>query len=153
MGILGAMGAVKHLDKHLLMGELSLDGAMRPVRGALSVAVCARDQAIPNLIVPAENAAEAAVVREVNVYGVRHLAEVVALLTRPDEFIPAKANGAAPVEDSRIGAGLSRRTRPDDGAPRARSGGRRRAQRPNDRAARAPARRCWPNEWPAFFRR
>ena len=92
--------AVRDLDKHLLMGELSLDGAIRPVRGALSVAVCARDQSIPNLIVPAENAAEAAVVREVNVYGVRHLAEVVALLTRPDEFIPAKANGAAQVEDS-----------------------------------------------------
>jgi magnesium chelatase family protein len=100
MGILGAMGAVRHLDKHLLMGELSLDGAIRPVRGALSVAVCARDQSIPNLIVPAENAAEAAVVREVNVYGVRHLAEVVALLTRPDEFTPAKANGGAPVEDA-----------------------------------------------------
>lgn len=99
MGILGAMGAVTSLDRHLIMGELSLDGAIRPVRGALSVAVCARDQAIPNLIVPAENAAEAAVVREVNVYGVRHLAEVVALLTRPGEFTPAKANAAAPVED------------------------------------------------------
>jgi magnesium chelatase family protein len=100
MGLLGAMGAVKHLDNHLLMGELSLDGAIRPVRGALSVAVCARDQGIPNLIVPAENAAEAAVVREVNVYGVRHLAEVVALLTRPDEFTPAKANGAVQAEDA-----------------------------------------------------
>jgi magnesium chelatase family protein len=100
MGILGAIGAVKNLDQHLLMGELSLDGALRPVRGALSVAVCARDRAIPNLIVPAENAAEAAVVREVNVYGVRHLAEVVALLTRPDEFTPAKANGEGPVEEA-----------------------------------------------------
>jgi magnesium chelatase family protein len=99
MGILGAMGAVRGLDHHLLMGELSLDGAIRPVRGALSVAVCARDQSIPNLIVPAENAAEAAVVREVNVYGVRHLAEVVALLSRPEEFAPAKAKGAVAVED------------------------------------------------------
>ncbi len=99
MGILGAMGAVRCLDHHLLMGELSLDGAIRPVRGALSVAVCARDQSIPNLIVPAENAAEAAVVREVNVYGVRHLAEVVALLSRPEEFAPAKVNSAPAVED------------------------------------------------------
>ena len=41
IGILGAMGAVRGLDRHLLMGELSLDGAIRPVRGALSVAVCA----------------------------------------------------------------------------------------------------------------
>jgi magnesium chelatase family protein len=99
MGILGAMGAVRQLDRHLLMGELSLDGAIRPVRGALSVAVCAREQQIPNLIVPSENAAEAAVVGDVNVYGVRHLAEVVALLTRPEEFERAKANVSPPVED------------------------------------------------------
>jgi magnesium chelatase family protein len=97
VGILGAMGVVRDLDHHLLMGELSLDGAIRPVRGALSVAVCARDRGIPNLIVPAENAAEAAVVEGVSVYGMRHLAEVVALLTRPGEFTPvvARSNGAA----------------------------------------------------------
>jgi magnesium chelatase family protein len=94
LGILGAMGAVPNLDKHLVMGELSLDGAIRPVRGALSIAVCARDKGIPNLIVPAENAAEAAVVQEVNVYGMRHLAEVVALLTRPEEFAPTSPKTA-----------------------------------------------------------
>jgi magnesium chelatase family protein len=92
LGILGAMGVVKNLDQHLLMGELSLDGAIRPVRGALSVAVCARDHGILNLIVPAENAAEAAVVEAVNVYGVRHLAEVVALVTRPLEFQPVRGS-------------------------------------------------------------
>jgi magnesium chelatase family protein len=100
MGLLGAMGAVGGLDDHLIMGELSLDGAIRPVRGALSVAVCARDRSIPNLIVPFENAAEAAVVREVNVYGVRHLAEVVALIARPEEFTAASASSAAVPEDA-----------------------------------------------------
>jgi magnesium chelatase family protein len=94
LGILGAMGAVPNLDAHLSMGELSLDGAIRPVRGALSVAVFARANGIANLIVPAENAAEAAVVEGVNVYGVRYLAEVVALLTRPEEFAPVRVNGA-----------------------------------------------------------
>jgi magnesium chelatase family protein len=89
LGILGAMGAVQNLDRYILVGELSLDGTIRPVRGALSVAVCARDKAIPNLIVPAENAAEAAVVEGVRVYGVRHLAEVVNLLARPEAFVPA----------------------------------------------------------------
>jgi magnesium chelatase family protein len=95
IGILGAMGVVKSLDQHVLVGELSLDGAIRPVRGALSVAVCARDHGIANLILPAENAAEAAVVEGVNVYGMRYLAEVVALLQRPEEFTPAQpsANG------------------------------------------------------------
>ena len=88
LGILGAMGIVKSLDRHIIVGELSLDGAIRPVRGALSVAVCARDNGIANLILPFENAAEAAVVQGVNVYGVRYLAEVVALLARPDEFTP-----------------------------------------------------------------
>jgi len=93
MGILGAMGVVKGLDRHLLAGELSLDGAIRPVRGALSMAVCARTAGIPNLILPVENAAEAAVVEGVSVYGVRYLAEVVALLNRPEEFRPVVANG------------------------------------------------------------
>src|ERR1700724_2825120 len=68
LGILGAMGIVKGLDRHIIVGELSLDGAIRPVRGALSVAVCARDHGIPNVILPAENAAEAAVVKGANVY-------------------------------------------------------------------------------------
>src|SRR3954452_12492450 len=93
LGILGAMGAVRGLDQHIVMGELSLDGAVRPVRGALSVAVFAKERGIANLIVPADNAAEAAVVDGVNVYGVRCLAEVVALLTRPEEFAPLRPNG------------------------------------------------------------
>jgi magnesium chelatase family protein len=92
LGILGAMGMVKRLHRHLLVGELSLDGTIRPIRGALSVAVCARAARIPNLILPADNAAEAAVVEGVHVYGMRHLAEVVALLSRPDEFKPAVPN-------------------------------------------------------------
>src|SRR6185503_10396020 len=60
IGILGAMGSVAGVNQHLLVGELSLDGAVRPVRGALSVAVCASQQGIRKLVLPAENAAEAA---------------------------------------------------------------------------------------------
>ncbi len=86
MGILGAMGTVASLDRHILLGELSLDGGIRPVRGALSVAVCAREHGIANLLLPAENAAEAAVVDGVNVFGVRHLAEVVKLLADPQNY-------------------------------------------------------------------
>jgi magnesium chelatase family protein len=94
MGILGAMGLVPGLADCLLVGELSLDGAIRPVRGALSVAVCALQQAIPRVIVPAENAAEAAVVEGVRVYGAQSLAEAVAMLARPEEFQPVvRANG------------------------------------------------------------
>src|ERR1700733_9602350 len=92
LGILGAMGTVgrpdKPMDEYMLVGELSLDGTLRPVRGALSIAVCARRQCIPNLLVPADNAAEAAVTEGVRVFGMRHLAEVVTYLNQPDQFQP-----------------------------------------------------------------
>ena len=94
VGLLGAMGTVTNLDQHLLVGELSLDGAVRPVRGALSVAVCARKQGITRLILPWENAAEASVVEGVDVFAVRSLAEAVALLTRPAEFHPVRPGEA-----------------------------------------------------------
>ena len=100
LGILGAMGTVQRLDHHILSGELSLDGTIRPIRGALSIAVCARAEGIRNLILPAENAAEAAVVEGVQVYGIRHLAEVVALLSRPEEFVPATASANGHAADS-----------------------------------------------------
>jgi len=80
------MGRAPKTNGHLLVGELSLDGTVRPVRGALPIAVCARENHLGSVIVPRENAAEAAVVEGVRVYGVKHLSEVVALLERPDEF-------------------------------------------------------------------
>jgi magnesium chelatase family protein len=100
LAILGAMGTFKGLDHHLCAGELSLDGAVRPVRGALSMAVCAREHGIQNLILPADNAAEAAVVEGVRTFGVRHLAEAVALLNRPEEFSPARSGAAPPPESA-----------------------------------------------------
>jgi magnesium chelatase family protein len=90
VGILGAMGTVGSTDGYVLVGELSLDGTIRPVRGALSIAVCTRRERIANLIVPRDNAAEAAVVEGVKVYGVRHLAEVVALVREPERFAPVR---------------------------------------------------------------
>src|SRR5215469_8764604 len=90
VGILGAMGMTKQSDELLLVGELSLDGTLRPVRGVLSIAACARRQGIPNVLVPADNAAEAAVAEGVRVFGMRHLAEVVAFLKQPDQFQPTE---------------------------------------------------------------
>ena len=92
LGILGAMGTVAQSDEHLLVGELSLDGTLRPVRGVLSIAVCARRRGIPNLLVPADNAAEAAVTDGVRVFGMRHLAEVVKYLNEPDQFQPVSSD-------------------------------------------------------------
>ncbi len=88
MAILGAMGAVCGCGDHLLAGELSLDGGLRPIRGALSIAVCAQRQGVKSLIVPKENAAEAAVVEGLSVYGLSSLAEAVALVNKPGVFAP-----------------------------------------------------------------
>src|SRR5205807_6384181 len=94
---LGAMGTVERSDEHLLVGELSLDGSLRPVRGVLSMAVCARRQGVPNLLVPLDNAPEAAVTEGVRVFGMRHLSEVVQFLNQRDGFQPtaSPANSVA----------------------------------------------------------
>jgi magnesium chelatase family protein len=96
IGILGAMGMTQGADQHLLVGELSLDGMLRPVRGVLSIAACARRNGIRNLVVPADNAAEAGVTEGLHVFGMRHLAEVVAYLREPDHFQPFTPAPAAP---------------------------------------------------------
>jgi magnesium chelatase family protein len=100
--ILGAMGEVRQSDDHLIVGELSLDGSLRPVRGVLSIAVCAAQRGIRNILVPSENANEAAVADGVRVFGLRHLSEVVKFLREPDAFQatePAVHNFAAPSEN------------------------------------------------------
>jgi magnesium chelatase family protein len=89
--ILGAMGAVGRADDHLIVGELSLDGSLRPVRGALSIAVCAARKGIRNLLLPVDNAAEAAIAEGIRVFGLKHLAEVVQLLNEPEKFSPVAA--------------------------------------------------------------
>jgi magnesium chelatase family protein len=63
------MGLAKAANQHLLVGELSLDGTLRPVRGVLSIAVYARQRGIVNIVVPADNAAEAGVTEGVRVFG------------------------------------------------------------------------------------
>ncbi len=88
LGILGAMGVVTSAEEHVFVGELSLDGTVRPIRGALSIAACARNRGIKNLLVPADNAAEAAVADGVNVFGIRHLSEAVDFLKEPAGFQP-----------------------------------------------------------------
>ncbi len=95
LGILGAMGMVGTASDFILAGELSLDGTLRPVRGALSIAVCARRQGVANVIVPEENAAEAAVVEGVRVFGLGHLSDAVRLMNAEREYQPASARGVA----------------------------------------------------------
>jgi magnesium chelatase family protein len=84
LGILGAngdLGAGEELGDTLSVGELSLDGRVRPVRGALPIAIRARDAGIKFLLLPEENAVEAAVVKGLNVYAVANLRGAVELIT------------------------------------------------------------------------
>lgn len=90
IGILAATGVVKSaaLKDYLLLGELSLDGGVKPVRGCLPVAVAAKQAGFRGVIVPRENAPEGAVVEGIDVIGVTELAEVVEFLNGERPIIP-----------------------------------------------------------------
>ncbi len=91
-GILAAMGLVKpdRLKTHLLLGELSLDGGLRGVKGALPMAVSAAERGLTGMVLPAENAAEAAVVEGIQIYGVETLPQVVQFLNGAQEIPPTR---------------------------------------------------------------
>ena len=82
IGILAAYGKVSEelLPKYMMIGELGLDGKLKPVSGALSIAIRARKEHYKGLIVPRENVREAAVVNNLDVLGMDNLAEVIGFL-------------------------------------------------------------------------
>jgi len=90
IGLLTATGALKpgREGRYVLLGELSLDGRIKPVRGALPVAVAARNWDVAGLLLPEENAREGAIVEGLNVYGVRDLGEVVEFLRGEKQLEP-----------------------------------------------------------------
>ena len=79
MGILAASNQVKatEVSKYIILGELSLDGTIQPMKGILPIAIQAKKDGFKGVIVPAENSLEAAIVREIEVIGVSNLSEVV----------------------------------------------------------------------------
>jgi len=91
VGILAATGQVDpaFIENCLVVGELSLDGAVRGVSGVLPIALSARDVGVAKVIVPAHNVKEAAIVSEVDVYPVTTLTEVVQLINEPGHMLPA----------------------------------------------------------------
>ena len=82
IGILAASEQLKtaNLSKYIIMGELSLDGKLQPIKGALPIAIQARKEGYEGIILPMQNAREAAIVSDLKVYGVEHLDEVVEFL-------------------------------------------------------------------------
>jgi magnesium chelatase family protein len=102
VGILAAQELVQpdRLAQMVILGELSLDGGVRSIRGALSMAVAAKECALEGLIVPRENAPEAAVVEGVDVYGVDSLQQAVALLNSEQAMAPTRIDLAQAFTES-----------------------------------------------------
>lgn len=94
IGILASADEIKadKLPSLMIMGELSLDGSIQPIKGALPIAIQARKDGYEGLIVPVQNSREAAVVNNLNVYGVTHLREVVEFLNGKRELEPTVVN-------------------------------------------------------------
>ncbi len=94
IGILAATGSVsdKRLGEYLIIGELSLDGSLQPIRGALPIAIAARQQGFKGFILPKQNAREAAVVNNLDVLGVENITEVIDFFNGTRELEPTLVN-------------------------------------------------------------
>ncbi|HQV07453.1 MAG TPA: magnesium chelatase domain-containing protein, partial [Chitinophagaceae bacterium] len=81
LGILAASEQIQNpqaISNYVIMGELSLDGEIRPIKGALPIAIQARKENFKGLIVPEKNEKEAGIVNQLNVFGVNHIKQVIA---------------------------------------------------------------------------
>lgn len=94
IGVLAATRQIPpdNLDKYVMMGELSLDGGLRPIKGALPIAIQSRAEKFEGLILPKQNAREAAIVNSIKVYGVENLLEAIEFLTGKKELEPVKVD-------------------------------------------------------------
>jgi len=95
IGILGATGQIndpEKIMKYIIMGELSLDGAIKSIKGSLPIALQAKKENFKGLILPKENANEAAMVNDFNVFGVSHIKDVVAFLNNSKKINPIVVN-------------------------------------------------------------
>ena len=94
IGILAGDEAIvsEELDKFVIMGELSLDGGLQPIKGVLPIAIKAREEGFKGFILPKQNAREAAVVNNLNVYGVENIKEVIGFFTGDLKLEPTVVN-------------------------------------------------------------
>jgi magnesium chelatase family protein len=94
IGILAASNQINNtkLPDYILMGELSLDGSLKPVKGALPIAVRAKEEGFKGLLLPKENAKEAAVVEGIDVFGMSHISEVANFFTGNSALSPVTVN-------------------------------------------------------------
>jgi magnesium chelatase family protein len=90
LGILAASGQMdgSDLDQFVIMGELSLDGKLRPIKGVLPIAIEARKNGFKGFILPKENEAEAGIVNNIEIYGVEHISEAIDFFNKRIELQP-----------------------------------------------------------------
>src|SRR6476469_6620828 len=92
VGVLGATEQIdepERLSQYIMMGELSLDGTIQPIKGALPIAIQARKEGFKGLIVPTANAREAGMVNNLKVYGVNHLKDVIDFFEKDETGLEA----------------------------------------------------------------
>ena len=102
MGILGSAETVQSSEFHqyVFMGELSLDGGLRPIKGALPIAIQARKEGYKGLFLPKQNAREAAIVNNLEVYGIENLREAVDFFNKETTLKPVQVNTREIFEDT-----------------------------------------------------
>ncbi|MDT0293809.1 YifB family Mg chelatase-like AAA ATPase [Mesonia ostreae] len=90
LGILAASSQIKapKIEEYIIMGELSLDGSLQPIRGALPIAIKAKEEGFKGFILPKQNAKEAAIVSGIDVYGVENITEVIEFFDKQKELKP-----------------------------------------------------------------
>jgi len=94
LGILSASNQIKseEIGNYIIMGELSLDGSLQPIRGALPIAIKAKQEGFKGFILPKQNAKEAAIVDDLKVYGVESISEVINFFDKDEALEPTKIN-------------------------------------------------------------
>ncbi|MFH1449346.1 MAG: YifB family Mg chelatase-like AAA ATPase [bacterium] len=94
IGILAALEKVEKesLNNYLLVGELSLDGKLRPIKGALSIAISAKENNFKGIVLPFENSCEASIIPDLAVIPAKELAEVVKFLNKEIDISPCQAD-------------------------------------------------------------
>jgi magnesium chelatase family protein len=90
IGILAASGQIEspQIDQYFIMGELSLDGGLQPIKGALPISIQAKNAGFKGFILPKDNSREAAIVNDLTVYGMKNLAEVIGFFNGTEKHEP-----------------------------------------------------------------
>ncbi|MFK7004647.1 magnesium chelatase [Flavobacterium covae] len=94
IGILAASEQISKdkIDQYVIMGELSLDGSLQPIKGALPIAIKAREEGFKGFFLPKQNANEAAIVSDLEVYGIENVSEIIDFFENKTQLEPIKIN-------------------------------------------------------------